>query len=846
MKFSISTATITSHAGVAFRTPREITVARDPLGEGGFGIVYSVKTINGLPPPEALVFKGFLDVKHASKGLDTVRKLQDKLGGAASPPSLPLREVYSALAAAPLCSVEGTDEKGKRISGYLSANLKAAGYEELHDIRQEATLFRRYAALRFAERLDLCRQLVETFDLFDRIHYVHADFKAEAIFVNLATVKIAIIDLDSGSVMNASGEKPTTWGTPQSWLAPEVRSQIIAGRIAAKQQGPISVKVDQLGDRWSVSTALHFLLYTVEPFDHLTEISELSLAPIARLASYTPLPQNYRYAKSQRHEVDDLIRSCEHLVSPELREAFARTFTSGILRPTERASFQRWKLLLTASAQPPEIKAFQADRTFVDTSAPVMLTWITDHASIVTLDGKNVQASGTLAVIVRSPKRYILTVESPFGKTSAQIDILVASVVPRIDNFSCTLPNNTLLKIEDFYLLWEVRDAYELSIDSGVGRVTGKRHAIKGISQRTTFTLAATSWFGQRATASLVVDVDQTPPQIRFFASDTAIREDVLTPVLLSWDTSGASVLQLSPSIGQVASTGILAVDPRRRTDFELVAVSYFGVSSISKLTVDVSSTRPIIEYFRASQAIIAGPSQVTFAWSVRGSTSVKLLRQGVAEQQLSPTGTVTTDIDKASPVRLWAETVFGVVSEATINFLQPLACPAIPTFNCRPLGNEGTLGEMELSWHTTGATAVIIAPEIGRVSSSGSVRIVPTAATAYTITASAVGGRSATRELVAVPGDSAPRIGHLSCRPVIAYVGQEVVLRWEVMKAQHLSIAPFGMQDKHEGELRFIADRTSVIELEAFNRFGVATRRRLTLRVVRAPAFAKTVRLFH
>src|ERR1017187_8555236 len=108
--------------------------------------------------------------------------------------------------------------------------------------------------------MDLAQQLVSALEfLHSKIGFLHCDLKAEALFVGMRPPRCVLIDYDGGAVMRAPDDVPTTWGTRQDWLAPEILAQM--------QQASVSeaVEVSLASELWSGVIAVHHLLFGFHP-----------------------------------------------------------------------------------------------------------------------------------------------------------------------------------------------------------------------------------------------------------------------------------------------------------------------------------------------------------------------------------------------------------------------------------------------------------------------------------------------------------------------------------------------------------------------------------------------------
>jgi hypothetical protein len=209
---------------------RTIDLQMPPIGQGAFGVAYRVARIDSRPCPP-FVAKLLLDTfpGAARRGFDTVQELQRRLGAshlALAAAGSSLLTQYPALAGVPQLSFEGSFE-GRSVVGYLAADLKAAGMEEFATVLDDDVKITKYQGLPLPKRMAMAAQVVDAFEfLSTRIQYIHADIKAEALFVDMGQARCALIDFDSGAVARSVADQPTTFGTRQDWLAPEIVRQL--------------------------------------------------------------------------------------------------------------------------------------------------------------------------------------------------------------------------------------------------------------------------------------------------------------------------------------------------------------------------------------------------------------------------------------------------------------------------------------------------------------------------------------------------------------------------------------------------------------------------------------------
>ena len=212
MKTILVTKSFTTGLDPALASVPMIEIDDEPIGQGGFGAVYRARAINrGAAAPQ--VVKLMLGQSPAvAKGFSTTQELQRRLGdhhARLQAEGRSLIERHPALAAVPQMSFEGSLD-GRPVVGYTANDLTAIGMEDFGAVLADPDKHKRLQLLPLEARMALAAQLVDAFEfLSTQVSYIHADIKAEAIFVDLARAQCAIIDFDGGAVVQAPQDRPT-------------------------------------------------------------------------------------------------------------------------------------------------------------------------------------------------------------------------------------------------------------------------------------------------------------------------------------------------------------------------------------------------------------------------------------------------------------------------------------------------------------------------------------------------------------------------------------------------------------------------------------------------------------
>ena len=391
-----------------------------PLGEGGFGAVYRCRAINGQPLAVPQVVKLFRDNGYGSavKGMNTIQRLQNRLSDENTKQQASgsdLVTAYPALLGAPQFSFEGTYQ-GRSVSGYCANNLKELGFEEFKDILddQPGGLLTRYQQLSADRKLLLAFQLASGFRLLREKLYIHADFKAGALFVNLATTQCAIIDYDSGAVLDNEHDRPSTFGEMQDWLAPEIMRQ-----LADPSNHGRRIQVDFYSDMWSVAVGIYYQLTTVHPLFFLTEISARAMQAYSTASKWPDASPTTPYFNAAYAGIYAQVRSYYDTQIPlPIKDKLESAINKGFSRPTMRPSYAQWQTVLGAIQVPPTVDYFAVTPQFTVKGQPVTLTWAVQSAAEVIIGHSVYPAAGSLKLVAEQTGVYQLTATNAFGTTT--------------------------------------------------------------------------------------------------------------------------------------------------------------------------------------------------------------------------------------------------------------------------------------------------------------------------------------------------------------------------------------------------------------------------------------------
>ena len=420
-----------------------IEIEDKPFAVGGFGEVYHCISINGISPLTKQVIKLFIDNSKGSAehNFKTTQRLQKKVDKEnqklLSQQGKTLIELFPAFKGLPQFSFCG-NLNGKTVIGFASDNLVSLGFTDFEHFLQDANLLSQYQKFPIERKMLIAFQLVSAFKVLEEFHFIHADLKPGALFINLNSAEIAVIDYDSGVITENVNDEPLTWGAANDWVAPEIWEQ------QSTIQSGDKIKVDIYSDRWSVAIGVHYLMTTFHPLFYLTELSP-------RIAKQYFTPQNQwpfinktapYFQKANEVIYDQYLPWVNSVIPKVVKDKLSHTINFGYKNPVARTSYSDWKVALQAIQEPPKIKVFKSDKSAVINSMDVELTWEVENAHSITIDNGigQISNSGSLRIKPQTDTRYKISAIGYFGQAADEIEIRVFPT-PVLESLKVPMPD---------------------------------------------------------------------------------------------------------------------------------------------------------------------------------------------------------------------------------------------------------------------------------------------------------------------------------------------------------------------------------------------------------------------
>ncbi|HEY2031711.1 MAG TPA: glycoside hydrolase family 44 protein [Myxococcales bacterium] len=242
-----------------------------------------------------------------------------------------------------------------------------------------------------------------------------------------------------------------------------------------------------------------------------------------------------------------------------------------------------------ASASLPSIQSFGAAPVSVNAGSSSTLSWSVAGATSVSIDNGvgDVSARTSVSVSPAATTTYTLTATNGSGSVTATATVGVAPIgAPTIGSVKAT--PSSIFPGGQSTLAWSVTGATTVSIQPGIGAVTGTNIVVKP-STSTVYTLTASNASGT-ATATAQVTVDK-PVIASFGATPAAIAAGA--SATLSWSVAGASSIAIDQGVGVLTGSSAV-VSPSVATTYTLTATNSAGsVTATAAVSVAGSFLTP-------------------------------------------------------------------------------------------------------------------------------------------------------------------------------------------------------------------------------------------------------------
>jgi len=325
-----------------FNSINSIQIEDKPFAEGGFGRIYHCKELNNKKFANPQVIKIFKDNGQgsAAHSYKTISSLQKKIIEKKEELELlnvDFLEYYPAFFGAPQFVFEGELE-GEKVQGYSANNLIHFEYLCFTDVLNNSDNRDKYFQIPIELIYAKAYHLSRAFALLNEFSYIHADFKTDNFFVSLnEDGKCALIDFDSGAIIENLEDDTYTWGTPQDMLAPEIFEQLSHNEI---------VKVNLFSDMWSVAIANHYLMFCMHPLFFLNQITRNSVSEYINKYDWPTVDNQSPLFNEEMIDVYEWYLNAVSDLPKDILECFKVTVTKGYETKELRTTYNQWAIKL--------------------------------------------------------------------------------------------------------------------------------------------------------------------------------------------------------------------------------------------------------------------------------------------------------------------------------------------------------------------------------------------------------------------------------------------------------------------------------------------------------------------
>lgn len=596
-----------------FHSIVSIEIDNQPFGGGNFGEVYNCISINGnaITIPQVIKIYKESFPGSADDNAQTISRLQkniEKLNNELKINGKSLFAEYPAFKGIPQFSFEGT-LNGKLIKGFSSDNLTKLGFEEFEKILATPQLLDKFFDIPVERKIYFAYQLAAAFKKLDDFKYIHADLKEGAIFLNLNTHELAIIDYDSGVITESANDRPNTWGAIGDWVAPEIYEQL--GKIKHGEK----ISVDIFTDRWSVAIGINYLISGIHPtfflknqgtFYYPLYFSNNNTWPnVEKSAAYMKIGSASIY--------DQYLNFLNTKIPVQIKEKMANTINFGYKNPVARTSYHEWQTVLQSIQKPPVVKFLTLSRNEVLAGENVVFAWSCENAVSVEIVGVGVFGSiYKKSIKPTKSTTYKIIFKGYYGSVTEE---KIISVTPAPKFNELLSEKNKIKKGDSTLLVWNIENISSALL-TGVEKETlsiskSGQQNIKP-EQTTTYKFELTALDGKTIIEKFVIVEVFEEGQITFFKADRQFVYPTV-PVVLSWQVGNALKVEIE-GLGQFQLTGQTTVQPTQDISYKLIVTDNF--ETLTKTVQIKMLPLPLIERVSITPPNIVSSSTINISLS--------------------------------------------------------------------------------------------------------------------------------------------------------------------------------------------------------------------------------------
>jgi serine/threonine protein kinase len=517
-----------------FQTIQTIEIEDKPMADGAFGDVYVCTKLNGVVLKRHQVIKIFKEdsKNRQDHNFETIKKLQKKIDSqnqnTIKHKKTNIIDEVPGLKGIPQFSFVGT-LSNKQVRGFSSNNLKELGFQEFNEILNNEKLRENYQLLSIGKKIEIAYHFVTTFKLLNDIYFIHADLKPEALFINTITNECAIIDYDSGVVIENANDTPNVWGSPSDWVAPEIWEQLKQQNSSDQQ----IVKVNLLSDMWSVCIGIHYILTTVHPLLYLTELSPRVINPYFSNYKWPYIKEREPYFNTEnKGSYKPIVNWLVNVLPKQIFKEFERTINYGYKNPIKRTTYNEWKRAFHNVLNiPVKILSFSPSTSTILLGEDVTFEWQIENEHITELNGMIVTGQNQIVVTPTQTTDYVLVAKNLLGQPVTATKRVVVNKPPVIQNFSVSATDIAVGQQVTFS--WLSEEHTELYLSGNKLAAAATRHTVTPTKPRTTWVLVAKNAYGEDTSKVIEITTHKAAELHKFESDKYAITDD--ETITLTW-----------------------------------------------------------------------------------------------------------------------------------------------------------------------------------------------------------------------------------------------------------------------------------------------------------------------
>lgn len=594
-----------------------IDIDDKPFAVGGFGEVYHCLAINGNKLKTPQVIKIFMESfpGSADENLKTIARLQEKfkqLNIELSNQNKSLLKEFPAFIALPQFSFIG-DINGLLVKGFSSDNLSKYGYFEFEKILTDPKLLDKFYKIPIPRRIYFAYQLASAFKVLDDFKYIHADLKPAALFLNLDSQDLAIIDYDSGVITETIKDKPSTWGSPNDWVAPEIWEQQINLKRGHK------INVDSFTDRWSVAIGVNYLITGIHPLFYLTELGPAITKKYFESKQWPDADINAVYFCEENEQYyNQYLSFINSEIPPQIKERMSYTINFGYKTPAARTTYKDWQTVLKSIQLPPSIKFLTVSKNEIIEGESITFAWSSENAISVEIDN----VSGVYGAIdkkIIKPKTttsYKIIFKGYYGEVIEKREIKVTPA-PKVNALKAD--TTKIKRGNSTTIYWEFDNITKISLHGiEINPVLISQKGTQTIKpeQTTTYKFEIIALDGKTLKEEFLTIEVFEEGKISYFKADRQFIFPTI-PVTLSWEVQNAVKVEIE-GIGEFQLSDKTIVQPTIDTIYKLKVTDNFGIIT-ENLQVKMLPL-PVIEKLIISTPIVKSNSVISIQTPVFAS----------------------------------------------------------------------------------------------------------------------------------------------------------------------------------------------------------------------------------